>query len=164
MSKAADDFVADFDRQYESMRFVPALTFDPFKNELTTLEAEKEELQDLLNDARATIKDQEDIVASIRAENESLLRENHMLMGLPPIEEGHEDYVEGLSDAVAIIARCKAANKELAIAKEKAEKKMIHERNLRIHSEKERDAYAAAFNSSMGHFEKWTASKNISMD
>ena len=163
MAHYVDDFISDFDKAYQSLDIQEASSLDPFRTELDILESEKEELLDELNDARATISDRDAALNALQTENERLKRENAMLRKINP-NDVDMDYVEGLSDAIEMLAKYKSLNKELILEKEICEKKFQQERMLRLHSEKERDAYAAAFNSSMGHFDKWTASKNITLE
>ena len=163
MAHYVDEFISDFDQAYLALDLRERASLDPFKLELDALEAEKEELRDQLNDARATISDRDGIISALQAENERLRKDNALLRKINP-NDLDSDYVDSLSDAIELLAKYKSLNKELILEKEICEKKLQQERMLRLHSEKERDAYADAFNSSMGHFDRWTASKNLTLD
>lgn len=51
------------------------------------------------------------------------------------------------------------SNDELRIAKDVAEKDLQREKHKRILAQKERDAYSAAYEASLRHFEKWSSAK-----
>ena len=163
MAHYVDEFISDFDKAYLALDLRETTSRDPLKLELDALEVEKEELLDELNDARATISDRDAVITALQAENERLRKDNALLRKINP-NDPDADYVESLSDAIAMLAKYKSLNKELILEKEICEKKLQQERMLRLHSEKERDAYAEAFNSSMGHFDRWTASQNLTLD
>lgn len=166
MQETVDAFVADFDSAYEELEISFSGNFDPYKLELSLLEADKEDLIDKLNDSQATVNDQAKTIDGLTAENERLKRENALLKGLHvnvPSGDDVADLQKELQEANLALLKFKKLNDELIISKELAEKKMHQEKLLRLHSDKEKEAYALAFSSSLGHFEKWVAPHKLNI-
>ena len=59
------------------------------------------------------------------------------------------------------LARAQQSTADQYLAREAIEKELVHERILRIHAEKERDAYASAYEASIRHFERWSQRKQL---
>lgn len=64
-----------------------------------------------------------------------------------------------LAETRSKLARTQQLNEDLHLAKEQALRELDQERLTRIHIEKERDAYSAAYEASLQHFERWTKAK-----
>lgn len=62
-----------------------------------------------------------------------------------------------LAEAKARLARTLQTFDDLTLAKDFALKELEQERLMRIHAEKERDAYCAAYEASLSHFDRWTS-------
>lgn len=62
-----------------------------------------------------------------------------------------------LAETRSKLARTQQAYEDLSLAKDSALIELEKERMIRIHAERERDAYSAAYEQSLLHFEKWTA-------
>lgn len=67
---------------------------------------------------------------------------------------------EMLTDMQSKLSRSEQAYDDICVAKDAAIKEFERERMLRIHIEKERDAYSAAYEASLNHFEKWTRAQH----
>ncbi len=61
-----------------------------------------------------------------------------------------------LAETRSKLARTQQAYDDLSLAKDSALIELEKERMIRLHVEKERDAYSAAYEQSLLHFEKWT--------
>lgn len=61
-----------------------------------------------------------------------------------------------LAETRAKLQRAEAAYQDMAQIKDAALQELESERALRIHAEKERDAFSAAYEASLEHFERWT--------
>jgi len=64
-----------------------------------------------------------------------------------------------LAETRGLLARALQAQEDSQLARELAEKRLEQERSIRLHAEKERDAYSAAYEASLKHFEKWSEKK-----
>eukprot|EP01039_Chlorochromonas_danica_P001301 gene1301-1420_t len=154
--------------------------------ELAVAESEKEELQDRLRVLLSKTEDFDqqlrDLTAenlALRCANDQLYHENqHLKLSLSEYEKIHQS--NGLSGGSATqhieledfrllefklaetrskLARTQQLNEDLHLAKEQALRELDQERLTRIHIEKERDAYSAAYEASLQHFERWTKAK-----
>jgi AmiR/NasT family two-component response regulator len=64
-----------------------------------------------------------------------------------------------LGEARSKLARTQQSLEDQILARELVEKELEKERLMRMHSEKERDAYSAAYEASLKHFERWSKTK-----
>lgn len=62
-----------------------------------------------------------------------------------------------LAETKSRLARTQQTFDDLSLAKDYALKELEQERLMRIHAEKERDAYCAAYEASLSHFDRWTS-------
>lgn len=109
----------------------------------------------------------------LQRENERLLHrisdleQNHQLVQATTVHNGcsnNEDFRQmefKLAETRSKLARSQQAYDDLILAKDSALLELEKERMIRLHIEKERDAYSAAYEQSLLHFEKWaTKSKS----
>lgn len=152
--------------------------------ELAAAESEKEELQDRLRVLLSKTEDYDQHLRALheenlalRSANEQLFQENQQLnqslasheqhrQQQRPESAGEEVDIEDfrllefkLAETRSKLARTQQLYEDLHLAKEHALREMEQERISRVHVEKERDAYSAAYEASLQHFEKWTKAK-----
>jgi len=154
--------------------------------ELAAMEAEKEQLQDRMQLFMAKLEESEaKLLAANRANadlqrtNHSLTKENQILKSrLQEIDVQHqlellkrnksstEDFSEvefKLAETRAKLARSQQAYEDVIITKDELAKDLEFERSKVGHIERERDAYSAAYEASLKHFEKWAAVRKSSV-
>eukprot|EP01031_Cornospumella_fuschlensis_P034820 gene34820-42169_t len=152
--------------------------------EIAAAESEREELQDSL---RILLSKTEDFDAqlrqvnaenfAIRSANEQLRRENLTLRQMLVDQEKELEGQRGrsgvggevgedfrllefkLAETRSKLARAQQVFEDCHLAKEQALRELEAERQRRIHVEKERDAYSAAYEASLQHFERWSRHK-----
>jgi len=144
--------------------------------EQAAAEGEREALHDRLQTLLARSEDYEVQQASMRdlaRRNEELMRENAVLRrsrdesiekqkasaevaANSDLEERFKDLEFKLAEARSKLARAQQSQDDHLLARELAEKRLEQEKLSRSHAEKERDAYAAAYEASLKHFEKWS--------
>lgn len=152
--------------------------------ELAAAEGEKEALHDRLQTLLARSEDFDSQQAALRdltMRNEELLRENTMLKKFREdfieefnarqqtlqssaaesahTEEKYKDLEFRLAETRSKLARAQQAQDDHLLARELAEKRLEQEKTARTHAEKERDAYASAYEASLKHFERWSERK-----
>ena len=148
--------------------------------EQAAAEGEREALQDRLQTLLARSEDFELQQVSMRElvlRNEELMRENSLLrkfrddygeeqkanapiaVGKSDPDESFKDLEFRLAEARSKLARALQSQDDHLLARELAEKRLDQEKLARSHAEKERDAYAAAYEASLKHFEKWSQRK-----
>jgi len=152
--------------------------------DLASAEGEKEALHDRLATLLARSEDFESQQASLRelaSRNEELLRENAVLRKFredyieqqqsaadvaatrskssEDLEERYKELEFTLAETRSKLARAQQAQDDHLLARELAEKRLDQEKVGRSHAEKERDAYAAAYEASLKHFERWSNRK-----
>lgn len=152
--------------------------------EIAAAEGEKEALHDRLQTLLARSEDfesQQSVLRELTLRNEELLRENGILRkfredyisdfnsrqyslqapdtAMPDLEEKYKDLEFKLAEARSKLARAQQAQDDHLLARELAEKRLEQEKLGRSHAEKERDAYAAAYEASLKHFERWSEKK-----
>ena len=148
--------------------------------EQAAAEGEREALQDRLQTLLARSEDFELQQVSMRElvlRNEELMRENSLLrkfrddygeeqkanaptaVGKSDPDESFKDLEFRLAEARSKLARALQSQDDHLLAREMAEKRLDQEKLARSHAEKERDAYAAAYEASLKHFEKWSQRK-----
>ena len=153
--------------------------------EQAAAEGEREALQDKLQILLARSEDFELQQVSMRElilRNEELMRENSLLRkfrddyveeqkAIGPagataigktkhdLDESFKDLEFRLAEARSKLARALQSQDDHLLARELAEKRLEQEKLARSHAEKERDAYAAAYEASLKHFEKWSQRK-----
>jgi DNA repair exonuclease SbcCD ATPase subunit len=64
-----------------------------------------------------------------------------------------------LAETRAKLLRMEAAYHDMVLLKDAALQELEGERAMRVHAEKERDAFSAAYEASLQHFEKWSRTK-----
>jgi chromosome segregation ATPase len=153
--------------------------------EIAEAESEKEELQDRLHILLTRTEDFESQICQVQSNllnltvaNKSLHSENEILKDVlekqncqrktpdeaepssgGQLPENYYDLEYRLAETRAQLARSQQATEDLLLARELLEKELEHERRRREHAEKERDAYSAAYEASLKHFEKWSEKK-----
>jgi len=152
--------------------------------DLASAEGEKEALHDRLATLLARSEDFDSQQASLRelaSRNEELLRENAVLRKFreeyieqqqsaadavasrskssEDLEERYKELEFTLAETRSKLARAQQAQDDHLLARELAEKRLEQEKVGRSHAEKERDAYAAAYEASLKHFERWSNRK-----
>lgn len=151
------------------------------------LDSEKEELQDRLNAllSQSEYYDQQMLMLQVNLleitkRNEELRHENALLREKAssgrksPVDICSEEnnpnklmYSESdyktlefkLAETKSKLARIQQYQDDQMLVKEVLEKELDVERSRRILAEKERDAYIAAYEASLKHFEKWSRTK-----
>ena len=144
--------------------------------EQATAEGEREALQDRLASLLARSEDfetQQSTLRELAARNEELQRENTLLKKFrdeyieeqkvaaaaaanSDLEERYKDLEFKLAEARSKLARAQQAQDDHLIAREASDKLLEREKQRSAHLEKERDAYAAAYEASLKHFERWS--------
>jgi hypothetical protein len=66
-----------------------------------------------------------------------------------------------LAETRSKLARTQQAYDDLSLAKDSALIELEKERMIRVHVEKERDAYSAAYEQSLLHFERWSTKTKL---
>lgn len=160
--------------------------------ELAAAESEKEELEDKLKILLSKTEDfdwqlrqlSEENIA-LRSANEHLHQENLQLKAIVAeyeqqagrIRADHDNEPSAgsldiedlrlvefkLAETRSKLARSQQLYEDLFMAKEQALRELEQERITRIHVEKERDAYSAAYEASLQHFERWKKTKSKSL-
>ena len=151
---------------------------------MATAEGEKEALHDRLQTLLARSEDFDSQQAALRdltMRNEELLRENAMLRKFREdfieefnarqqslqssatesanLEDKYKDLEFRLAETRSKLARAQQAQDDHLLARELAEKRLEQENVRRSHAERERDAYASAYEASLKHFERWSERK-----
>jgi chromosome segregation ATPase len=153
--------------------------------ELAEAEIEKEELHDKLQfllskteDYDRQLLDVTNLNFELKSRNEQFQRENErLLQRIAELETLHKsksvhslekqpislrsetEFRElefKLAETRSKLARTQQAYDDLSLAKDSALIELEKERMIRLHVEKERDAYSAAYEQSLLHFEKWS--------
>lgn len=151
--------------------------------EYAEAEGEKEEMQDRLQLLLSKTEEFDSQLAEMNRINMDLKAENHRKdmenirlkkqLEEISISNFHGATTRGsngedlLSDAIMLklaevqekLIKAEQDYDDLLLSKEVALRELEQERMTRIHIEKERDAYSAAYEASLRHFEKWTQSK-----
>jgi hypothetical protein len=152
--------------------------------ELAAAESEKEELQDKLRVLLSKTEDFDQQLRNLttenfalRSANEHLYYENEQLKLSPTdYDHSHQQNLAGdgaesidieefrllefkLAETRSKLAKSQQLYEDLYMAKEQALRELDQERLTRIHAEKERDAYSAAYEAALQHFERWTKTK-----
>jgi hypothetical protein len=149
---------------------------------LDELEAdiEKEELHDKLQAVLSQAEDHSKQIMQLtgvnmelKSRNDQLQRETERLLqriadleqNQAPVDSPRSHRTEEefrqvefkLAETRSKLARSQQAFDDLVLAKDSALLELEKERMIRLHIEKERDAYSAAYEQSLNHFEKWTS-------
>eukprot|EP01038_Epipyxis_sp_PR26KG_P006943 gene6943-9497_t len=156
--------------------------------ELAAAEGEKEELQDKLQILLAKTEEVDGKLLELNKNNAELVSKNNLLIkendelhqklieldfqnslsakikkdNNPDTLHSEIEYRQvefRLAETRARLARCLQSCEDISLAKDAAIRELEQERIARIHAEKERDAYSAAYEASLNHFEKWSLSK-----
>lgn len=145
--------------------------------ELAQAEGEKEILEDRLHELLSRTDEYNSQLISLTntnvdlvSKNEKLTKENDelkaQLVALQKLKIDTESnnteerfrLVEfKLAETKSRLARTLQTFDDLTLAKDFALKELEQERLMRIHAEKERDAYCAAYEASLSHFDRWTS-------
>jgi hypothetical protein len=153
--------------------------------ELAEAEGEKEQLEDRLHELLSKTEEFDGKLLELTqrnldltAENEKLSCENIILneqitkltsvfkYKIPnsfKCDLNEEDFREmefKLAETRSKLARTLQTYDDLTLMKDFALKQLEQEKLARIHVEKERDAYSAAYEASLTHFDKWSKSKS----
>jgi septal ring factor EnvC (AmiA/AmiB activator) len=158
--------------------------------ELAEAEIEKEELHDKLQfllskteDYDRQLLDVTNLNFELKSRNEQFQRENERLLqriaeletlnsskSVHPFEkqssslrsDGEFRELEfKLAETRSKLARTQQAYDDLSLAKDSALIELEKERMIRVHVEKERDAYSAAYEQSLLHFERWSTKTKL---
>lgn len=150
--------------------------------ELAVAEGEKEELEDRLHELLSKTEEYDSKLLQLNhanidlvSQNSRLALENSMLRlqleealcqqssaARPSGQHTEKEYQEmeyRLAETRSKLARALQTFDDLSLAKDFAVKQLEQERLARVHVEKERDAYSAAYEASLTHFDKWSRSK-----
>jgi hypothetical protein len=149
--------------------------------ELAEAEGEKEQLEDRLHELLFKTEDYDAKLLELTqrnldliAENEKLFYDNKILneqitdlnLAKPDSakcnvrNEDFRDMEFKLAETRSKLARTLHALDDLTLIKDFSLKQLEQEKLARIHVEKERDAYSAAYEASLTHFDKWSRSKS----
>lgn len=138
--------------------------------EIAAMEGEKEQLQDRLRLLLAKLEESEDRAAALSRKNKDLRRRNHAVNEENQIlrlqlqerekvgsmdQESFAQLEFKLAETRAKLARKEQACDDLLISKEDLARDLELERLKLSHVERERDAFSAAYETSLTHFDKW---------
>jgi hypothetical protein len=162
----------------------PRLSYSAY--ELAEAEIEKEELQDKLRLLMSKTEefDKEfmelnEINHELKAKNEQLTHDNdelkekvqsleqklHDEQQLKELQktQQYEQLEYKLAETKGMLAKYQQLYEDMMMVKEIAVAELEKERLHRVHAEKERDAYSAAYEASLQHFEKWSQAQRKSL-
>lgn len=105
---------------------------------------------------RATSSSHKDLLNEQRNDNNDILAAES-----GPSEEAYRELEFKLAETRARMARFQQNLEDITLARDCTIKELERERLSRIHAEKERDAYSAAYESSLKHLDKWAKTKSF---
>lgn len=155
----------------DKLRLLLSKTED-FDTQLMTLHAENRDLRsrfesqirenERLRHYIEELESQQYRAASVKdLVNENRDDDNFLATESGPTEEAYRELEFKLAETRARMARFQQNLDDITLARDCTIKELERERLTRIHAEKERDAYSAAYESSLKHLDKWAKTKSF---
>eukprot|EP01036_Dinobryon_divergens_P024323 gene24323-32760_t len=138
--------------------------------EIAAMEGEKEQLQDRLRLLLAKLEESDERTNALTRKNRDLRRRNQAMSEenkMLRLQQKEQERVGNqeqdsfsqlefkLAETRAKLARTQQAFEDLLLSKEDVDRELELERLKLAHVERERDAFSAAYETSLTHFDKW---------